>query len=260
MLSVEQALQLVLDHAQPLAPRKMLAAEALGCVLGEDVISDVDSPPHNKSIVDGYAVQAASCPAPGAVLQVVEEITAGIVPSRSVEPATTSRIMTGAPIPEGADAVVMVEQTAPAGEGRVQIDAPTVKPGQNIMRRASSLARGQTVLQAGIRLRGIELGILAEVGYQRVAAIPQSKALVIATGNELVDFWQKPAAGQIRNSNSLLLWGLATQAGAFAGQHGIARDEAAELRTKIATGLNNHVLLLSGGVSAGVLDLVPQVL
>jgi molybdopterin molybdotransferase len=260
MLSVNEALTLVLEHAQPLPPRKMLAAEALGCVLGEPVVSDIDSPPHDKSIVDGYAVQAATVTQAGAVLTIVEEVTAGALPTKSVEPGTATRIMTGAPIPAGADAVVMFEQTALQDENRVRIDAKAVKAGQNIMRRASSLTRGQTVLQPPAVLRGIELGILAEVGYQHALAIPRPKALVLATGNELVDFWEKPGPGQIRNSNSLLLWGLATQAGAYPGLGCVIRDDRESLRGTLAKSLNNALLIISGGVSAGVLDLVPQVL
>lgn len=260
MLTVDEALRLVLEHAEPLPPRKMLAAEALGCVLGEPVVSDIDSPPHDKSIVDGYAIQAASVTQPGAVLTIVEEVTAGALPTQPVEAGTATRIMTGAPIPPGADAVVMFEQTASAGDGRMRIDAPSVRAGQNIMRRASSLTRGQTVLRPPAVLRGIELGILAEVGYQQVAAIPRPKALVLATGNELVSFWETPGPGQIRNSNSLLLWGLATQAGASPGLGGVIRDDLESLRGTLAKSLNSAVLVISGGVSAGVLDLVPQVL
>ncbi|MCU0877460.1 MAG: molybdopterin molybdotransferase MoeA, partial [Pirellulaceae bacterium] len=181
------------------------------------------------------------------------------VPTRTIEPGAATRIMTGAPIPAGADSVVMVEQTALAGSS-VRILQSPVKPGQNIMRRAASLARGQTVLEPGKLLRAIEVGLLAEVGIPRVAAIPRPKLLVMATGNELVDHWEVPGPGQIRNSNSLLLAGLATDAGALAATHPIVRDDAASLREHIAIGLQSDVLVLSGGVSAGALDLVPGVL
>ena len=144
MHSVEQALKLVLDYAQPLPWSVKLAttqpdgSEALGCVLSEPVTSDIDSPPHDKSIVDGYAIIAADAAQPGAELVVIEEVTAGAVPTKAVERGTATRIMTGAPLPQGADAVVMVEQTTLIGD-RVRIGQSPVKPGQNIMRRAGML-------------------------------------------------------------------------------------------------------------------------
>jgi molybdopterin molybdotransferase len=259
MLSVDEALRLVLEAARPIPPRQMLASEAQGLILAEPVVSDIDSPPHDKSLVDGYALIAADIDAGPKELSILEEVTAGQVPMRTIEPGSATRIMTGAPIPTGADSVVMVEQTSLAGSS-VRILQSPVKPGQNIMRRAASLARGQTVLEPGKLLRAIEVGLLAEVGIPRVAAIPRPKLLIMATGNELVDHWESPGPGQIRNSNSLLLAGLATAAGAFAGTYPIVRDDAASLREHIEIGLSNHILVLSGGVSAGVLDLVPAVL
>jgi molybdopterin molybdotransferase len=259
MLSVEEALALVLRHAQPLPPRRVALEEALGCALAEAVVSDIDSPPHDKSIVDGYAVIAADIHQPGVELTVLEQIVAGAVPTRTVERGAASQIMTGAPLPGGADAVVMVEQTQAAGDGVRILQAP-VKPGQNIVRRATSLARGQTVLESGKHLRAIEIGLLAEVGRANVTVVPQPRVAVLATGNELVDAALVPVAGQIRNSNGPLLCGLAGQVGARGVPLGIARDDSAHLRKHVEFGLTHDLLVLSGGVSAGVLDLVPQVL
>src|SRR5436309_2537938 len=122
MLSVDEALKLVLEHGQRLAPIRIPTLEALGCVLAEEITSDIDSPPHDKAIVDGYAVMAADIRSPGNKLHVLEEVTAGAVPTKTVEPGTATRIMTGAPLPRGADAVVMVEQTKTDGQ-RVLIEA-----------------------------------------------------------------------------------------------------------------------------------------
>jgi molybdopterin molybdotransferase len=260
MLSVDQALQLVLQHAQPLPPRRVQLDEALGLVLAEEIVSDIDSPPHDKSVVDGYALRAADIASPNVHLRVLEEVTAGMLPTLTVESGTATRIMTGAPIPDGADAVVMVEQTEFAEGGRVRIDAPTVRPGQNITRRASSLSRGKTVLVPPKRLRGVELGLLAEVGRTSISAHPRPGLAILATGNELVSPSQLPGPGQIRNSNSALLHGLSAQAGTLSHSLGIARDAAIDLRNGISAGLQTRILVLSGGVSAGVLDLVPQVL
>ncbi|MDX1948656.1 MAG: molybdopterin molybdotransferase MoeA [Pirellulaceae bacterium] len=263
MLSVDEALKLVLDHAPPLPARSIPLESVLGCLLAEEVASDIDSPPHDKSIVDGYAVIASSVSQPNAVLSVLEEVTAGALPTRPVEPSTATRIMTGAPLPAGADAVVMVEKTslemAPSGE-RVTIHEPPARAGQNIVRRGTSMRRGQTVLPAGTAIRAIELGLLAEVGRESVLAIPRPRVAILATGDELVPHGQVPSAGQIRNSNGPLLAGLVRQAGGEPVELGIARDEKGDLARLVLSGLDADVLVLSGGVSAGVLDLVPQVL
>src|SRR5689334_9752146 len=137
MLSVDEALARVLEYTQPLPAVATALGEARGRVLAETVVSDVDSPPHDKSIVDGYAVIAADTAAAPAELVVLEEVTAGAVPTRAVERGAATRIMTGAPVPAGADAIVMVEQTELVGD-RVRI-LTTAKAGQNIVRRGASL-------------------------------------------------------------------------------------------------------------------------
>ncbi len=259
MLSVDEALARVLDLARPMTAVATPLSEARGRVLAEAVVSDVDSPPHDKSIVDGYAVAAADTAQVPAELVVLEEVTAGAVPTRSVERGAATRIMTGAPVPAGADAVVMVEQTELVGE-RVRI-LTAAKAGQNIVRRGAALLRGQTVLQPGKLLRPIEMGLLAEVGRTTVSALPRPRVAVLVTGNELVVPSVMPGPGQIRNSNSSLLGGMVEEAtGGDVIGLGIARDDVASLENAIREGLSHDVLILSGGVSAGVLDLVPKVL
>jgi len=260
MLEIQDALQRVLDPSQSLAPVRVPLAEALGLVLAEAVTSDIDSPPHDKSIVDGYALLAADAANPNVELAILEEITAGQVPTRKVASGTTSRIMTGAPLPAGADAVVMVEKTELVASDRVRILQPGVKGGQNIMRRASSLARGQQVLESGNTLRAIEIGLLAEVGKSQLLVHPRPRVAVLATGNELVPCDQTPAASQIRNSNGAMLCGLVTQAGGTAVDLGIGRDETDDLRRRCQDGLACDVLVICTRVSAGVRDLVPSVL
>jgi molybdopterin molybdotransferase len=264
MLSVDEALQLVLSRCEARAPRPRPTCDALGLVLGEDIASDVDSPPHDKSLVDGYAVLAADLASGSAELEVLEEVTAGAVPTRAVTSGHATRIMTGAPVPEGADAVVMLEHAdgpSSAGRGpRVRILSQKVVAGQNIMRRAASMAAGDVVLRAGMRLRAIELGVLAEVGRVEVRVVDRPSLAVLPTGNELVPPVRTPAAGQIRNTNGPLLVAAARSAGAAAIDLGIATDERDVLRAAIARGLEHDVLVISGGVSAGVLDLVPGVL
>jgi molybdopterin molybdotransferase len=173
--------------------------------------------------------------------------------------------MTGAPIPEGADAVVMVERTEhqvhdSSHLGRVVIRDRDVRAGRNVMRRGTSMRAGDVVLQRGTRLRSIEIGLLAEVGRSSVQVASQLTVAILPTGNELVEPADIPAPGQIRNSNGMLLTAAARAAGGEPILLPIARDAEEDLRQKIARGLESDVLILSGGVSAGVLDLVPRVL
>jgi len=259
MLSVDQALKLVLECVERLPPRKVELMDAVGSVLAESVVSDIDSPPHDKALVDGYAVVAGSVSAAGTILSVVEEVTAGATPRKKIEPGTATRIMTGAPLPAGADAVVMVEQTQLSGD-QVSILQTAVKPGQNIMRRAAAMSRGQSVVQAGKLIRPVEIGLLAEVGCSELNVVPRPTVAVLATGNELVEHAAVPNSAQIRNSNGPMLTALAKSVGAEPTNLQIARDDEPDLKRAMAAGLQNDVLVISGGVSAGLLDLVPKVL
>ncbi len=258
MLSVLQALQQVLSHAQPREPLNLQASDALGYVLAEDIACDLDSPPWDKALMDGYAVQAADVNAPGVKLRLLEEVTAGKVATQEVTSGTCTRIMTGAPLPRGADAVVVIESTTAAGE-QIEMQQPA-RPEQNLLRQGASMRQGEVVLAAGSVLRPIEIGLLAEVGRALVSVIRRPTVAILSTGDELVPAAETPRGGQIRNSNGPLLAALVTAVGATPVPLGIARDNSAELEAKIAAGLAHDVLLLSGGVSAGVLDLVPQAL
>ncbi|MBX7071882.1 MAG: molybdopterin molybdotransferase MoeA [Pirellulales bacterium] len=262
MISVDEALQLVLAHADVLPAVEAPLADALGLVLARDVASDLDSPPWDKAMVDGYAVQAADLASGHARLTILEEIVAGAVPTQSVRPGGATRIMTGAPTPDGCDAVVMVEQTSHhPGDGLGQVEINEVaRAGQNILRRATALAQGDVALLAGKKLRAIEIGLLAEVGCVQAPVIPRPRVAVLSTGNELIPPSEIPGPGQIRNSNGPMLAAAVRELGASAIELGPARDELADLRQRVAEGLDANILVLSGGVSAGVLDLVPQVL
>jgi molybdopterin molybdotransferase len=261
MLSVAEARSQVLSRCQPLPPEKMTHSAALGRVLAESVASDLDMPPFDKALMDGYAVRGADVASPPATLEVIEEITAGMTPARAVGPGQASRIMTGAPIPEGADTVVVVEQTRMLDDGRVRIDGPVVKPGANVLKRGREMRQGEMVLCAGTVLRPQEIGVLATLGRAEALVTPPPRLSVIATGDELVEPPIVPGPGQIRNSNAPMLVAQATRAGATARSLGIARDRVESLRPLIHEGLDtSDVVILSGGVSAGKLDLVPGVL
>jgi molybdopterin molybdotransferase len=271
MLSVGDALDAILNEARPLQSVAVALSDALGLVTAEDVVSDVDSPPFDKALMDGFAVRSADVGESETRLRIVEQITAGMVPTKPVSAETATRIMTGAPLPGGADCVIKVEDTriepsAQSTDGQTVVVGGTVivrgpvSPGTNIIRRGKSLRVGQTVLAAGRLVRPQEVGALAEVGKERVTVHARPQTAILATGDELVPIGAKPGPGQIRNSNEAMLAAQTRRAGGEPFLMGIARDNLAELRDRISTGLTCDVLLLSGGVSEGTHDLVPSVL
>jgi molybdopterin molybdotransferase len=259
MLSVAEALDAVRRECRPLTPCRLRLRELLGLRLAEDVTSRVDSPPFDKALVDGFAV-ATTDGSP--VLQITEQVTAGAVPSRSVEHGTTIRVMTGAPLPRGADAVVKWEDCELVDDAGVRNPAAggRVATGSGVLTRGAAFHAGQVVLAAGKRLGPLDVALLAEIGQAEVAAFPRPTVGVLPTGDELVEADQPLGAGQIRNSNGPMLLAAVTAVGATAMELGVARDDPADLRAKISRGLECDVLLVSGGVSAGVRDLVPAAL
>ena len=234
MISVEKALELILEKVST-RPTELVPLEALtGRVLAEEITSDLDSPPHNKSMVDGYAVQRNDLAKLPVTLGVQEEVTAGEVPRSSLQPGHATRIMTGAPVPCGADAVVMVEQTSTstdtAGMEWVTIAEVQLPDSGNIMPQGTSLRAGEVVLKPGRTIRPLEIGLLAEVGRHQVQVSEIPSVAVLSTGNELVNVDQSPQPGQIRNSNGPMLGSLASRAGANVVSLGIGRDRMDDLR------------------------------
>ena len=264
MITVEEALVLVRGRIRSKPPVTVALADALGLVLAEDVASDVDSPPFDKSIVDGYAIVADDLRDGVARLAILEEVTAGAVPRATVVPGSTTRLMTGAPIPPGADTVVMIERSEivsdRGGRDMVLLRDANIRAGRNILGRGSAMRAGEVVLRREARLRPVEIGLLAEIGRTQVEVVPRPTVAILPTGNELVEPDEQPSPGQIRNSNGPMLAAVVRQAGAEPIALAVARDDETDLRQKISAGLAADVLLLSGGVSAGVLDLVPKVL
>lgn len=259
MLTVDDAQAKVLEVARRAASVMQKAtAELLGLALAEDIVSDVDLPPFRKSMMDGYAVRSKDCLQPGMTLLVVEEVTAGRMPSKEIQSRQAARIMTGAPVPDGADAVVMIEQTTLAAD-HVTIQN-NVHAGQNIQPIGKEIKNRETVIAAGTLLGPAHLALLATLGRLSVRVYPPPVVAILTTGDEIVPPDQKPQPGQIRNSNAAMLQAQCVLAKAAPRYLGIARDDRDHLRELISEGLTSDMLILSGGVSAGKLDLVPEVL
>jgi molybdopterin molybdotransferase len=264
MLTVEEALARVLDAFHPLEPERAPILEALGRVLAEDVYADADIPPHANSSMDGYAVQAADTAGANADrptrLRVIGEIAAGYIPETEVTPGTAMRIMTGAPIPPGADAVVQVEDTASDSEW-VDIFAETPQ-GQYIRPAGEDVRQGELVLQEGTVIRPQEIGMLATLGHKEVLVHRRPRVAILATGDEVVEVDTPLMPGKIRNANSYANAAQVVKHGGIPILLGIARDNVEALKERIRTGLEQHVdlFLTSGGVSVGEFDLVKDVL
>ncbi len=257
MLSVDDALAAVLAQAEPLPVLYTDLGGALGRILAEDVHAGEPLPPFAASVKDGYAVVAADGPGR---YPVIGEVTAGRVADFGVEPGSVAYITTGAPMPAGADAVVMVEETRSDGAGYVQIQKGA-RVGDDVRPVGSDVSAGQTVLTAGDRLGASEIGLLATVGITRVPVYPKPRVAVLSTGDELVDPDQTPGPGQIRDSNRAMLLAAIAANGGEAVDLGIGGDSQGELERHVQRGLQEaDVLLTSGGVSMGDLDLIKPLL
>ncbi len=259
MIQVEEAQRILLERCRQLPDEHVLALNAAGQVLREDVAGDVDSPPFDKALVDGYAVRAADATA-GSVLQVVGTLVAGQVPEVPLAPRQALRIMTGAPLPPGADAVVMLERTQPVSPNEIRISQTDVAPGLNILAQGASMRRGDVVLKVGTVLRPLEIGLLAELGRTSVRVVRRPHVAILATGDELVEPDQAPGPGQIRNSNGTLLAALLENSGARVRLSAVAPDDPARLLPLVRSGLTSDLLLITGGVSTGDRDYIPSVL
>src|SRR6267378_7077974 len=261
MLSYEQARNKVIEEigkrTVPGVSIRVSVWEALGLVLAEDVKTDREYPPFDRSTRDGYAVRAKEVAA-GAQLKCVGEIKAGDTVSEALAAGTCVQIMTGAATPAGADAVVMIEHTQ--REGDVVRFERAAQAGQNIVPRGSEAAAGETILKPGMRLGYAELAVAAQVGATQIQCAKRPRVAILSTGDEVVAVEEVPGAFQIRNSNSVSLSAQVRIAGGEPVALGNAADRVEELGEKIRQGLQEDALVLSGGVSMGKYDLVEKVL
>jgi molybdopterin molybdotransferase len=262
VLRFEQALDEVLTHARLLvAERRVETVELLagaGRVLAAVVVADRDQPPFDRATRDGYAVRAGDV---GRALRVVGSVRAGERwLGKAIGEGEAVEIMTGAPVPAGADAVVMVEHTTLA-EGLLRVeDGRALRVGVNVVPRGAETRAGCVVLPAGRLLGAAEISVAASCGMAQVKVFARPKVAIVATGDELVELDEPMEAWQIRNSNSYALAALVEAAGGVSERLAIARDTLGELRAQVAEGREADLLLLSGGVSMGKYDLVEQVL
>ena len=255
-IEADEALHIVLQHTAPLPPQAVATVAALDMVLAQEVIAQEDLPPFPCSSKDGFAVIAADTTNPR---RLIGEQTAGYIADLRVEPGTCVRITTGAPIPPGADAVIMVEYTQEA-QGMVTMQRQ-VAPQADVRPIAQDIRRGQRLLEAGLRLGPQEIGLLASLGFSSVMAQPRPRVAVLSTGNEIVEPDVQPGPGQIRDSNRYALMAAVQRAGGIPVSLGIGSDDREELTAKIVYGLETcDALITSGGVSMGDLDLIKPIL
>jgi len=268
MIELVEAIALVERTARPLPPRRQRLLDACGHRLAEAVEADVDSPPFDRAMMDGFAVCDSDFA--GAASGIVEidvacDLAAGDVTRLTIRPGSCARIMTGAPLPPGAEAVVPIERAvdgtgAVHAGGRVRLREDRYRPGQHVARQGTAFRKGAVVLPAGSLLDAAAVGLAAEAGATHVVAEPQVRVALVSTGSELVPCERLPAHGQTRNSNGPMLAAAVTLLAAEPIPLGIAGDRPEPIRAAIAQGLAADVLVLSGGVSAGDLDLVPGIL
>jgi len=259
MITVDQALAIVLDHVEPLGAESVALEDAHRRILAEEVRADIDLPPFDRARMDGYAVRAADAATAPARLKLIGEVAAGARFDDILGSGEAVKIFTGAPIPDGADAVQKVEVTSTDGH-EVEILEP-VSLGQFITPRASEIAAGSLVAEPGREIGPAEMSVLASFGYAQVSVGRRPRVAVMSTGSELVSVSAKPTAAQIRNSNSYALAALAERAGAVVDMLDTVQDTPDATREALLKAANNRdVVITSGGVSMGDYDLVKAAL
>jgi molybdopterin molybdotransferase len=258
MLTVEEALEQVLSRTRVLETESVDVTAALGRFLAEPVVSRREIPPWPNSSMDGYAIRAGDTLTGPARLHVVAQIAAGVMPSGPIESGEAARIFTGAPLPDGADAVVPQEDVEVDGD-HVRVPAGIAKAAF-VRPRGEDVRPGDHVLEPGRRLGPAEIGLLATLGHSPLRVYRRPRVAVLSTGNELADLGVEPGPGQIPNTNTYSLMAQALEAGAVPVNLGIARDDLRAIERHVRAGRHADVLLSSAGVSVGEFDLVREAL
>jgi molybdopterin molybdotransferase len=261
MISVSEARRIVLEHAEDGFPEPVELDATVGRVLAQSIVARVDVPPFDNSAMDGYAVVATDLSNLPVDIRIGEDIPAGTTPSNVVTSGTCARIMTGAVLPDGADAVVPVEWTSgfhAVGENVSVSRAPEV--GQHVRRAGDDIRSGATVLSVGTRILPSMIGTIASLGYDRVSVSARPRVSVVTTGSELIPVGEQIEPGKIWNSNGPALTALVRAAGAQVSSQVLARDDYAETIAALESASNADIMVVSGGVSVGSHDFVKDVL
>jgi molybdenum cofactor synthesis domain-containing protein len=261
MISVAEAIEIVRQQTVRLSTERVALDEVLGRVLAEDVVADSDLPPFDRSQMDGYAVRAEDVTVAPARLRIVGESAAGRGWHNQLEEGQAVRIMTGAPVPAGADSVQQVELTHELKDSTVVELLETVELGKSIVKRGAEIKAGEVVLNAGTVINAAMMAVLAAFGYANVAVVCRPRVAVLATGTELVSVDQTPGQDQIRDSNNYSLSAYATLAGANVERMPLTGDETSLLKTQLANAADRcDLIVTSGGVSMGVYDVTKSAL
>ncbi len=264
MISVEEALERILAQIQPLEVTTVPLAQSQGLVLAEDIVAQEDMPPFANSAMDGYALLSKDSKAREGLpprLRVTGGVAAGYVAEHAVEEGTAMRIMTGAPVPPGADSVIQVELTRSQGPESEWVEIlQEVAPGNNIRPAGEDMRRGQQVLARGTEIGPWEIGVLATLGRANVPVIRRPRVSILGTGDEVIEVDEALRPGKIRNSNSYLLEAAVRKAGAEPRRLGVARDTVESLREKFSVAVQSDLIITSGGVSVGDFDLVKDIM
>jgi molybdopterin molybdotransferase len=264
MMSVEEALARILAEIQALPTTQVPLSEALGLVLTQDIVAQEDIPPFSNSAMDGFALLSQdSQPRAGQPprLRVTGGVAAGYVADQAVTEGTAMRIMTGAPVPPGADTVIQVELTRSEGPQSEWVEImQAVPPGNNIRPAGEDMHRGQTILLQGNEIGSWEIGVLATLGWANVPVTRRPHVAILGTGDEVIDVDELLRPGKIRNSNSYLLEAAVRLAGAIPHRLGVARDTVESLREKFTEAIRYDLIITSGGVSVGDFDLVKNIM
>jgi molybdopterin molybdotransferase len=258
MISYEQALENILKNTRALSSEKVLTERSLGRVLNEDIISGIEMPAFNRSAMDGYAVNYLDIKKVPVKLKCIGLIQAGDVFTKKLKSGECVKIMTGAEVPENADTVVMVEYSRISEDGVEILKA--AQKSENIFFQGEDFKKGQVVLEKGAKILPSHIGILATVGRKFVKVFGKPRVAVLNTGGEIVSLGEKLGRNKIYNSNGPMLQALLESDGITPVRLGIAKDNSKELKEKIKKGLDTDILLISGGVSMGDYDLVPDIL
>lgn len=260
MIPVDEAIRRILENLPPPAAECIDSRSAYGRVLAQSLTATSNIPPFSKSAVDGYAVRTEDLVTIPAELRCAGESRAGSARRMRVRPGEAVAIMTGAPVPDGADAVQMIEKTRRSADDSQVTILSEVRAGENVISEGSEASTGKVVLESGRYVGPAEVAILAMFGYRQIPVFRKPSVALASTGDELVEADQTPGPGQIRNSNAPSLAAQLRQLGLDVEYLGIARDDKAEIRRVILEGLRRDVLILTGGVSVGAYDFVEEIL